>query len=119
MLPSPLVLVGLALALSLAANAWQAQLYLGARDDATEARSATRQAVDAARSCSDGVAALEEHAKEQHRQAGRRRVEADNQAKTHEARAQQILVAAPAVAGDDCKSAEAAIDSWLQQRGKP
>lgn len=114
------VLIALAtvLAISLLANAGLTRAYLGARDDLAEATGARDQARAAATSCSDGVRRLQAEAADRDREATRFRERAQDMARERQRRAQRILTAPPAFPGDDCRSASAAIDAWLGERGK-
>lgn len=114
-----LIALGTALALSILANAGLVRAYLGARDDLAEATGARDQARAAATSCADGVRQLQATAAERDREATRFRERAADMARGHQRRAQRILSAPPAFPGDQCRSAAAAIDGWLKERGRP
>jgi hypothetical protein len=116
---SPTIILAGLLALSVLGNLAQYKSGQAVREQLGAMRSERDAAMTAATSCSAGVADLERQASERDREAVRARTKADQVARSHEARAQQILAAAPAVPGDDCKSAGVAIDAWLQGRGKP
>lgn len=107
------------LATSMVANALLGWAYLGARDDLAEANGARDQARGAAKSCSTGVRELQRQAAETAREGARLRAKADSEALAFEKRAQRILAAPAAFPGDDCRSADAAIDEWLHGRVKP
>jgi hypothetical protein len=119
-IPIPLILVAAgALVASLLGNALQLKLYLGARDERVEATGARDQARAAATSCNAAVERLTTQAAARAKAAASGRRQADVTARTHEQRAQEILVAPAAMPGDECRSAAAEVDRWLQGRGKP
>lgn len=114
---SPLGIIGIALAVSMAGNVMLARSYLAERDDATQAAAATSQARDAAQQCSDGVLALQASAEKRAAAA-----EADRDAALHRQRAAQataaeLLARAPKNPADLCASAQAQVDEWLANRG--
>ena len=115
------LLIGLlvALAISAGGNVLLGISYLDTRDDLAHAESDRDWAHKAASNCSAGVQKLHSAAAIRAQEAASARVAADHQASTHSQRAQQILAAPPADPTDDCKSAGAAIDAWLQGKAKP
>jgi hypothetical protein len=109
----------LALAVSLAGNAWQIHTYLGVRDDRTAAIGERDQARSAATMCSDATEAL-------HEAAGKRAIEnkaavatAAAKAEARGRKAAQELMAGPTRPGDDCGSAGDRVNRWLEMRGQP
>lgn len=117
MSPGQILLV--ALAISLAGNAWQFRSYLQVRDERAEAVASRDQARSAASACSDATEALQELAgkRQQENEAARQRAYAAGlQAQK---KAQGILGAPPSKPGDDCGSAVDRFDSWLSGRGQP
>lgn len=110
--------LAIALAISTAGNAWLARLYLASRDQRQAAIASRDQAQAMASSCSKNVAELEKQAKTRADEAKRAQAQAAAAARSHQAGAQQILASPPAVPGDACASAGAAIDAWLQGRAR-
>ncbi len=119
-------LLALLLLVSLAANGVLTWAYLGQRDKATAARTATigvERERDGARgvaqACSDGVEGLESAAARQQAQAEPARAAAAAQALALNQRADYTLSTAPAAPGDACASAQALGSAWLKGRAKP
>lgn len=108
--------LAIALALSVLGNLELGRAWLAARDAHLQAVGERDQAQGTARSCSAGVAKLEQTARDRAAAARPVLAAADRQALTHDARAQQILASPPAAPGDACKSADDAINDWLQGR---
>lgn len=113
----------LALALSLAGNAFLGWAYLGQRDTATAARKDTASAVGqrddaraAANACSDASQDLRDLADKRAREADQARLVAAGTALGHNKRADKILGTPAAVPGDDCKSAAARVSTWQKGR---
>lgn len=116
----PLVqILALLLGLSVLGNAIQYRTNLGTRDQLVEAKGARDQARAAASSCSDATEALRELADKTAAAGRKAAAEAAARARSHQARAQEILAAPPAVAGDDCRSAHLRAVGWIQGRAKP
>lgn len=113
------VAMAVALGISIGANVLQGIAYLDARDDRVLADANLGQARASVRTCSAGVERLQLLAAKRGQEAAAARRKADQSARDHERRAQEILVSAPAVPGDDCRSADVAIRQWLQGRAKP
>lgn len=113
---SPLLLVSIALAASLAGNGLLARSYLSARDDVITARAGEGQARDAAKQCSDGVLSLQAAAEARAKQAEEARTEAERRQRAAQATAASLLGRKPTVPGDSCASAQAQIDEWLANR---
>ncbi len=115
--PWPIV-AALVLALTVG-NGIFAKLWLGARDGRTKAETELSQSQAVAKQCSDGVKAMEDTARARARLAEDARKAAADAARKHDTRAQQILSSPPAVPGDSCASADAAVNDWLGKKGKP
>lgn len=116
----------LALLVSLLGNVLLARAYLGQRDAATVERASVAEmthqrdgAHDLAAACSDAVDDLRELADRRKKEGEAARVSAAVQARKHEQRADEILAAPRALAGDVCANAQHRVDSWLQGRAKP
>jgi inorganic triphosphatase YgiF len=110
------IVLAIALAATAAAAWILADAWLEARDARLQAAAERDQAAGVARSCSAGVERLQRLADQRAQEARRAQQEARRQALSHQQAAQQILASPPAVPGDACASAEAAIDAWLQGR---
>lgn len=87
-----------------------------ARNSLTAAQLERDQAKAAAQACSDGVARLQEAAKQRDLAAAKERAKAKTKATTLESRAGAILATPATVPGDDCKSASDRLDGWWQGR---
>jgi hypothetical protein len=107
--------IAIALAISVAANVLLGWAYLGQRDTATVAVVKEEQATGAAVACSQGTDTLTKQADSRKKAAAPKREEAKRQAEDHNRKADEIL-AAPAAAPDDCKSAQARVDAWWGDR---
>jgi len=79
-------------------------------------QASSEHTVDAARECSRGVEALRLEADKRVRAARAAIAAAELRASQRDQRADQILATPPAVAGDDCASAQAQVDDWLANR---
>lgn len=112
------IALAIALAAAIAALVPLADAWLEARDAQLQAGAAREQATAIARACSAGVERLQQLANQRAAEARQAQQAARRQALTHQQRAQQILAAPAAVPGDACASADAAIDAWLQERGR-
>ena len=84
------------------------------RDKARKERTA---ALDAAKTCSESVAALKDAADKREKDATPARQQAARTAHTNQQRAAAILAAPPKVPGDDAASAQAQIDAWIAGKG--
>lgn len=114
MKPVPSLL--LVLALSLVGNLAQWHLY--AKQVARTAIAEDRQAnaTGVATVCSASVETLDTTAKDR-AAAAKPKIAAARQATVAAGvAAQQLLTSPPAVPGDDCASAQASVDAWLQSR---
>jgi hypothetical protein len=114
------------LAISLVANAALGWVYLGQRDDTTEARAglaAMERQRDSARGdasvCNDAVENLQDQAAKRAAAAVPVRAAAAKTAQQSERRADYTLTLKPRHVGDACASAQALADEWLQGRVKP
>lgn len=114
---SPLLVVSVLLALSVAGNGVIGSLYLDKRDDVISARADANQAKDAAKQCSDGVLSLQAAAEARAKAAEAQRDAAVARQKKAQRSASDLLARAPMVPGDACASAQAQIDDWLSTRG--
>ena len=108
-----------ALLISLGANAGLGWSYLGQRDKATVAVVKTEQATGAAVACSQGVDKLETQAAKRKAEAAPKIAAAQKLADAGDKRADEILATPATVPGDDCRSAQARVDTWWQGRAKP
>ncbi len=116
---SPLTIIGLALAASVAVNALQARMYLVQRDELTVATKDRDDARSLATACSDATADLRTLADQRAADAKAARQAADAQARGYQQAAQIQLSTPAAVPGDDCRSAQIRAQTWLQGRAKP
>ena len=112
------ILTGLliALALSVAGNGVMTKLYLGARDDVTQAKDNADVVNAAAATCSASIVSLESAAKAQQAQSEVAIAAAQAQAKTRAQRADKILSTPASTPGNDCKSASDRATQWLKGR---
>lgn len=110
------IALAIALALSVLANLLIGDAWLEARDAQLQAVGQRDQAQGSAKACSAGVEQLQRAARDRQADAARAIAAAQASARGHQQRAQQILSAPPAVPGDACASAGAALDAWLQER---
>lgn len=108
--------LALLLSLSMTANTALGWLYLGQRDTATVATTETKQANGVAKACTEGVKTLGTQAAKRHVDGAPKVEAADKAAEEAGRQAFQILTTPAAVPGDDCKSAQATVDAWWQQR---
>ncbi len=113
---SPLHII---LAISLAANAALGWAYLGQRDAAVVAATETKQADGVAQQCSEGVKSLSTQAAKRHKEAASKVEAARQQAEDAGKLSIEILTTPPAVPGDSCASAQAALDAWWTRKAKP
>jgi hypothetical protein len=112
---NPLAIV---LAISLAANALLGYAYLGKRDTAVVATERTEQATGAAQACSKGVDSLQKQASKRHADSAPRIEQAKQDADAGNQQADTILSTPAAVPGDDCRSAQARVATWWNERGQ-
>lgn len=113
---TPTLVLGVLLALSVAANGILGQQWLGARDDAAKAGEVAAQQRNAAQACSDGVESLRAAAEQRASEAETERNAALKLAQAAQGRAQDLLGRQPRVPGDTCASAQVQIDDWLSTR---
>ena len=95
----------------------QVQVMVDMKDERDKARDERADALDAAKTCSDSVAALKAEAEKRHADAAPARQQAARTAHTNQQRAAAILAAPPKVPGDDAASAQAQIDAWIAGKG--
>jgi hypothetical protein len=114
-----LIALAVALGVSVLGNAFLGNAYLNQRDTATTVKTETVYVQAAAKECSKGTEAMATAAKKNASAAAPKRRAAASEAAKHDAQADQILAAPPAVPGDACKSAEAVVDTWWATRSKP
>lgn len=99
-------------AISLALNVALGLACLQLRDAAVAAKTQASQAQGVSKACSEATDNLSKQAAKRHTEA-KPKVEAATQvADASNKQADQILSTPPAVAGDDCKSAQVRVDSW-------
>lgn len=111
----PLAIV---LAISLAANAALGWAYLGQRDSAVVATTKTTQAEGVAQACSTGVKNLRAKADKRHADAVPQIEAVRQDAEASNKQADEILATPATVAGDDCRSAQARVSTWWNERGQ-
>lgn len=109
------MLLSIALALSMLANASVTYLYMGKRDEATVAQGERDQARGAATACSDATDDLRELADKRAKEAKAARAAAAEAAKSRDQRADDIL-STPASSTDDCQAAATRATTWLKGR---
>lgn len=108
-----------AIAVLCASSAAMGWAWLGARDRVAELTGQRDQANSAARTCSESVIDLQRLAAKRLREGQPAIAAAAKTAQAADQRADQILATPPSTPGDDCKSAQDQVDSWLASRGKP
>lgn len=108
--------LGIALALSLAANGVVTHAWLGARDEAAAAREQASTNLNAAKACSDGVESLRAAAAERTAKAEGAREAAMKLAQGAQGRGLALVAKPPAVPGNDCASARIQVDDWVSTR---
>lgn len=108
-----------AIAVLTASSAAMGWAWLGARDRVAELTGQRDQANSAARMCSESVINLQRLAAKRLREGQPAIAAAAKTAQAADQRADQILATPPSTPGDDCKSAQDQVDSWLASRGKP
>lgn len=111
-----LIASAVVLAISLISNFGLTYVYLGARDDVTQAEAARDTASSAATTCSASVDDLTKAAKDQQAQATQALAAAEAKARTRNQRADAILSRPATVPGNDCKSAGDRASEWLKGR---
>ena len=104
------------LAISLAANVGLGWVYLDARDDVVAAQKDTQAAKDAADTCSTAVDQLQIKAAANAKKFAKDLKAAQARADTGDKKADEILATPATVPGDDCKSAQDRVDTWLKGR---
>ena len=109
------MILSIALAISMAANAGLTYVYLGQRDETTIAQGERDQARGAATACSDATEALRELSDKRAKEAAKARQDAAAKAKNKEELADAIL-STPASDTDDCKAAATRATTWLKGR---
>jgi len=114
-----LTALAIALGISFLGNAFLGNAYLNQRDAATTVKTETVYVQAAAKECSKGTEAMATAAAKNASAAAPKRRAAASEAARHDAKADEILAAPPAVPGDACKSADAAVDAWWAARSKP
>lgn len=87
--------------------------WTGARDGRAKAEQQLEQVTAQAKQCSDGVLALEKAGRERNAAGKQAQAQATVRAAPHERKAVAILSSPPAVPGDSCGSADAAINDWI------
>lgn len=109
------MILSIALAISMAANAGLSYVYLGQRDETTIAQGERDQARGAATACSEATQALQDLADKRAKEAKTARAAAAEAAKDRDQRADDIL-STPASSTDDCKAAQHRATTWLKGR---
>lgn len=108
----------IALLLSLSANGLLIWNTLELRDVTVALGAQADNAIGAAKTCSDSVDKLELAAATRAKSATAARTRAAASAASFEQRADETLSTPAAIAGNDCKSAEKRIDSWLNAKAR-
>lgn len=114
MVAMPWLLVGSAVANALLGWAW-----LDERDKVTRLQEASTSAAAAAAQCNADVDKLEKAATTARRNAAAAREAAAKAAAAAGTYADAILATPPSTPGDDCRSAQDQVRSWLQGRAAP
>ncbi len=109
------IIMGVALAISMAANALTGWAYIGAREEIAAGKVLLEDARGAASACSDATDALRDLADQRAKEAKTARTAADLAAKDRDQRADDILSTA-ASDPDDCKAAQQRATTWLKGR---
>lgn len=112
---NPTTILGIALAISLLANAGLTKVYLGQRDETTAAQGERDQARGAATACSDATEALRDLAVKREAENKALRAAAALKAQSHDQKADEIL-ATPASNANSCIAADERFDKWLKGR---
>jgi hypothetical protein len=115
---NPLMLCGVALAISVACNGAVGWLWLHARDERAVAETQRDEARGAATACSDATEALRTLADKQAADGKAAVAEAKATAGKAAQRADHILSRAPSQPGNDCASAQDRVTDWLKTRGQ-
>lgn len=113
---NPIIALAAGLAASVMMNFVAVNAWLGARDDAADARRTASQQSAAAAQCSAGVADIELKAKQRAEQAEAARDAAIRLAGQAQKKAMELVSKRPSVPGDDCASARIQVDEWLSNR---
>lgn len=117
LVPSWVYVIAIAL---LSASSWaMGWAWRSARDRVATLLVERDQAIGAASQCSESVANLQRLAAKRLREGQPAIAAAAKTAQVAEQRADQILAAPASTPGDDCKSAQDQVDSWLASRVKP
>ena len=109
------MILGFALAISMALNAAGGWAYLGQRDATVAAEKDRDQARAAADECGKATEALQKQAAKREKENAALRKAAGEKAKVHEETADQIL-STPASSTNDCKAADDRFTNWLKGR---
>jgi len=109
------MILSIALAISMAANAGLTYVYLGQRDETTIAQGERDQARGAATACSDATEALRELSDKRTAENKKLRAAAALKAQGHDQKADEILTTPPSDT-DDCKAAQQRATTWLKGR---
>lgn len=112
-------LYAIAVALLLAGAAFTSHAWLAARDEVAALTVQRDQAISTAAQCSESVAKLQSLAAKRAKDGRPAIAAAASQAMASEQRADQILAAPASTPGDDCKSAQDQVSSWLASGSKP
>lgn len=115
---NPLILCGVALAISVACNAAVGWLWLGARDARAVAETQRDEARGGATACSDATEALRTLADRQAAEGRAAVAGAQASAALASKRADRILSRPPTQPGNDCASAQDRVTDWLTSRGQ-
>ena len=108
--------LGIALGVSLLANAGLTKVYLNTRDQRTAAISDRDSARRAASECSDATEALSEQAGKRAKESAAEVAAAAVRSKAAQGRAGKILSAPQKVPGNVCASAQAEVDEFFADR---
>ncbi len=105
-----------ALAVALITATAMGHAWLGARDDLARQGEQMTNTTNAATACSDSIDKLLLVSQRRKAEDAPKIAAAAASAAAGDKRADEILAAAPADPADDCKSAQAQVDKWLQGR---
>jgi hypothetical protein len=97
-------------------NAVTAKWAIGLKEDLATAKTQTKNAVDAAKVCSDSVRRMRESAELQAREAAEALAVAQGKVKVAQSLARTELTRPQSVVGDTCESARLETRDWLQSR---
>lgn len=113
-----IMVLGIALAISLAGNGVLGKIYMGARDARTQAVADRDSARGAAKACSDATEALSDLAAKRKKDSDAEVEAANDRARQAQDEAAQILASPSKVPGNVCASAQAEVDAFIARRDR-